>query len=363
MKIVRSVKCSLKFLTDKKKVELQLIRSEHEKVVNKYIALFWGKGVINAHLKKDLLDQVDSWFTQRMKQQSAREAVGMIAATVNRDGDKAKMPVHKGKSMRLSSAICELSPIKNTTHFDSFLQMRSIGDKIKLDIPIKFHRRFNKWSNEGKLLKSFVITKEYVQFSFQMDTGEKKPITNCLGIDTGINCLASLSTGEQIGKNMNNLINTIKKRKSGSKGSNRAITTLKSYISLIAKDICRSDVSLVVVENLKNITKSPKLNKTLRSTIGKWNVSYWLDRLQKNCEENRVSFRRVSPYLTSQTCNHCGAIDKKSRNKQEFRCTTCNHSTNADINAAKNILDRFLTGKYGSGTKTETPVLLLSTIV
>ena len=49
----------------------------------------------------------------------------------------------------------------------------------------------------------------------------------------------------------------------------------------------------------------------------------------------------VNPAYTSQTCNSCGAIDKKSRASQaEFVCTSCGTIDNADLNASKIILSR-----------------------
>ena len=47
----------------------------------------------------------------------------------------------------------------------------------------------------------------------------------------------------------------------------------------------------------------------------------------------------VNPAYTSQTCNACGTVDKKSRISQaEFVCTSCGEVTNSDLNASKNIL-------------------------
>lgn len=49
--------------------------------------------------------------------------------------------------------------------------------------------------------------------------------------------------------------------------------------------------------------------------------------------------RRVNPAYTSQCCAECGTIDKASRESQAaFHCGHCGHTTNADINAARNIL-------------------------
>ena len=47
----------------------------------------------------------------------------------------------------------------------------------------------------------------------------------------------------------------------------------------------------------------------------------------------------VNPAYTSQTCNSCLSVDKKSRLTQaEFVCTNCGIIENADLNASKNIL-------------------------
>ena len=41
---------------------------------------------------------------------------------------------------------------------------------------------------------------------------------------------------------------------------------------------------------------------------------------------------------TSIICNSCGNYDKNNRlNQADFKCTSCGHSENADIQASKNI--------------------------
>jgi putative transposase len=49
---------------------------------------------------------------------------------------------------------------------------------------------------------------------------------------------------------------------------------------------------------------------------------------------------KVSPAYTSQRCNTCGEVDRRSRESQaRFRCTSCGHTAHADVNAARNIRD------------------------
>jgi putative transposase len=49
----------------------------------------------------------------------------------------------------------------------------------------------------------------------------------------------------------------------------------------------------------------------------------------------------VDPRNTSRTCNACGHVSADNRVSQSaFKCIACGHASNADTNAAKNILGR-----------------------
>ncbi|MEJ6552485.1 zinc ribbon domain-containing protein [Psychrobacter pacificensis] len=48
---------------------------------------------------------------------------------------------------------------------------------------------------------------------------------------------------------------------------------------------------------------------------------------------------KVNPRYTSQTCFECKHIAKENRRTQaNFECVECRYVTNADVNAARNIL-------------------------
>jgi len=53
----------------------------------------------------------------------------------------------------------------------------------------------------------------------------------------------------------------------------------------------------------------------------------------------------VDPKNTSLTCSSCGHVGKENRKSQsEFLCVSCGHCDHADVNAAKNILERARSG-------------------
>lgn len=146
----------------------------------------------------------------------------MILASKERWKDKPNKlvkPVHKGKRMYVSCTIAELKDSKEAKQFDAWLHVASVGNKITMDIPIKFHKHYNKLCIKGKRLNSYIITENYVQFVFETETGAKKDGKKCIGIDTGINALASLSTGQQLGKDIKQNIERVKRCKQGSSGN------------------------------------------------------------------------------------------------------------------------------------------------
>jgi transposase len=345
-------------MTSEKREQLEVIRQEYTKVVNLFIDLFWENTPKKMDLLKDVLNPISelTWFSQRMIKDCARESIDMISSAKTKAEEAEEepiKPIHYGNRMILSDSIALFQSPKTTKEFDNWLHLQSIGKKIRIDIPIRRHKHFNQLMDEGHLCTTVQILRNHIQFSFEIETGSKLPKDSCIGIDTGIKSLATLSTGEHFGTELESKIQRIKRCKRGSKGQKRARVDLKSYISLTAKEVVKHG-SLIVFENLKGISKNTKkskrLNKSMRSVIGNWNQAYWMQRLKSACERNRVSYATVSPFNTSITCPICNLIDKRNRNNQEvFLCQSCGYTDNADVNAARNILNRFLTGPYGAG--------------
>src|ERR1035437_3832818 len=400
MEITRSSKCTMKFATETKLQDVQTVLGEYGRVTNCFIDHFMINPTTKAELLKPIVDIPETWLSARLRKVAAREAIDMVNSVkevfewnkqqiqnridllekkINRTNDDTKKnrnnknawynevkakknklsmmqphkPKHAGKRMCVSSTIVELQAADNTTEFDAWLHLQSIGNKMNIDIPIKFHRHFNILNYEGKRCNYYIITKDYVQFSFEIVTEKKKEVKKLLAGDTGINALISTSDGEQLGTDMKECADRSRRCKPGSKGRLRAKRALKQRMDEVAKEfVVGSKSDLVIVEKLSNLNESSKLkgrlSRTMRSVIGNWNYAYFTGRIEQQCERNRVSFRTVPAYNTSITCPICGCIDKTNRVGEIFKCRNCNHTDNADVNAAKNILNRFVTGKYGS---------------
>jgi IS605 OrfB family transposase len=359
MKLIRSSKCSLKFATVSKLNELKKIFIEYGHVCNIFIEYFWKNGTPpKSNLLKDVINiSKDTWLSYRLRVVAAREAIDMITAVKERwknKPEKMTIPVHKGHRMYVSCTIADLQEKEDSKEFDAWLHLASIGEGIILNLPIKFHKQFNKLAFKGNRLNSYILTDKYVQFAFELETGPKKLGANAIGVDTGIKALASLNNGAQFGLDTEACIERINRCQQGSEGQKQARRAFKQRIDEVVQEIVKEfkNIDLVVVEKLKNMNFKSKLrrrlSKNMRRSIGTWAYRYWLKRFEQACEINRVSFRTVAPFYTSQKCPSCGHVDRGNRVGQEFGCLKCGYAGNADVVGARNILDRFLTGPYGA---------------
>lgn len=102
-----------------------------------------------------------------------------------------------------------------------------------------------------------------------------------------------------------------------------------------------------MTRSAKGTAENPGTNVRAKSGLNREMLRIGLSGLITKCEYKaqrrggQILF--VDPKFTSQTCNACGVVDKKSRESQSrYRCVHCGFTLNADKNAALNILDKGL---------------------
>jgi putative transposase len=90
--------------------------------------------------------------------------------------------------------------------------------------------------------------------------------------------------------------------------------------------------------------KNRKINKkTTRNMLGLCHFKF-LEKLKFKCNEYQRNLIIVSEEYTSKTCGNCGKINDKLGGSKTFNCNKCNVSIDRDINGARNILIKYLTG-------------------
>ena len=82
------------------------------------------------------------------------------------------------------------------------------------------------------------------------------------------------------------------------------------------------------------------INKKLNKNISNQGWGMFINMLKYKSNYYGNNLVEVDPKFTSQTCYICKHIDKNSRQGEIFQCTKCGYVNDADVNAAKNILEK-----------------------
>jgi putative transposase len=190
-----------------------------------------------------------------------------------------------------------------------------------------------------------------------------------IALERGVKVPATTSEGDLLGRQIADaaaLHKNLSRTQRGSKRRKKALARLRVHKAKMARR--RRDMihqitpaivknhSVVVIEKLRiaamtasakgtvaepgrNVARKAGLNRVILN-VG-W---YALERmLAYKLEETGGLLVKVPAAYSSQTCACCGHVAKESRENQAvFRCVACNATENADVNAARVILQRAL---------------------
>jgi IS605 OrfB family transposase len=179
-----------------------------------------------------------------------------------------------------------------------------------------------------------------------------KDVEEFIGVDFGVNNIATLSDGTQYGSEQLDGIRNkyFKTRHSlqskGTSGSKKCLKRLKGREArfaaitnhTISKRIVGKAVTLgmgVAVEDLKGIRERTTVRKKQRRRHNSWSFFQLRAFLEYKARLSGVPFVAVNPRYTSQVCNACKVIG--IRRGSSFVCPSCGNVADADVNAARNI--------------------------
>ena len=122
----------------------------------------------------------------------------------------------------------------------------------------------------------------------------------------------------------------------------------------ISRKLANTDgaVSVYVLEDLSSMNMlrlKGKSSKTMRKWLSNWSYSDLEAKLSYKCQKNGIRVELVDARYTSQKCSVCKTIDKASRKGNRYVCRHCGSIMHADVNAAINIRDNYITRVMQSG--------------
>lgn len=362
--MIRSTTSSIKFSNTGKLQTIHQFIDEYRRVVSQFVDLLWCMEKIPSLLPKEITSQVETWLSARMLQCAGKQASGIVRGTQTKQKRRLfvinklkeqKLYVKARKLQRIYDEnsiskpnINEVCPeldsrfvsvdLENSTSFDGWVHFGSIGNKIKLDIPFRKSKHFNKMLSKGELKTGIRLSKNQMTFMFDLPEVEKKESGDIVGIDIGQTTTISCSNGylsskNQHGHDLASITNKLCRKKKGSKGFRKVEQHRKNYINWTINRLNLDSVKEVKLENIRNMRKGKRTNRRLSH----WTYTDIFSKLEQKCLEQGVLVTKISPTYTSKRCSNCGWTRRSNRKGKEFRCTSCGYVTDADLNASRNI--------------------------
>lgn len=267
----------------------------------------------------------------------------------------------KVRTLKLNENIAKLEVIKNAYHVNYWLKLSTLDKGKPVYIPLKNNPYYDKLLKSGERVPFVQVgLKEGKLTVSPILAHNKAPLrTNSdeLGLDFGMVTMFTTSNGERHGittftklKIWDELLlaRTKELQAQGVKLTSdpyynslqsKIRSFVKNEIGRILNKLANKEYSVFIVEKLdfrySNLSKQMNrlINRSYRKTVK--------EKLARLEEIHGVTTVEVNAVYTSQECSKCVFVSKKNRKSQSlFKCTCCNHSVNADVNAARNIIKR-----------------------
>lgn len=346
----RAIKLNIsKFATKKKLRKLDALYEAYQGAVNFYIESMWNK---RGKLDKETFDRLkNTRLSKRFMSQALKQALEIVVFTKKSAKalkHQASQPYFTG-SMMLDKRFVIIEQGRNT--FDLWIKLSTLKKGKRICLPTRKTAVLNKWLArplaelaEGACLKRDSNGNWFIILWVKFPDLAEKSVGDIIGCDIGYNKFLALSNGVTFGNDIKRLSKKSANKTSGSKAKGRAKAEIKNYINRQLKFLPFAVMQTLVIEDLRGIKNGKKRNrsKEFRRNLSPWAVGYTQKRIEMLTKENRVHLRLVDPYKSSQRCSQCDCVDRKNRCGDRFLCIRCNHTEDADINAAKNHRTRFL---------------------
>jgi transposase len=357
--MIRTSKFTTRFSNKNKLEKLNKIIDEYQDVVKDFIDDLWGQ--LDEKFESPKMISTKNYhkhgFSQRLIKCAATQACGIVRGLtekkrriiwtineLNKTNENTsfleeklsqtiitKPEVKSNFKCEINSICCDLKERRGFW----FLQLKSLGNITKFRLPLKLHKQANKWINQGKILNSFLISKDKIEIRFEIKNFLKE-VGTTVGVDQGIATCLSLSDGQATkedkhGWNLSKILSKLCKKKKGSKNFRDAQIHRKNYINYSINQLNISEIKEIRLERLKNVRRG----KSVERFRSHWTYSLIKEKLLRFCEENKVCFVEQSCTYRSQRCANCGLVRKSNRNNKIYACC-CGNVDDSDLNASKN---------------------------
>lgn len=274
----------------------------------------------------------------------------MLVRCISKVTDSYKINRKKQRAFRKYGAIAYDSRILSYKPNDT-VSIWCVGGRQK--IPFICHNRNYLPYIKGEADLVYKKGKFFICQTVEVPEEDIEDVEEFIGVDFGITDIAVTSNGE---KTSSEELNRVREKRQkvrssiqskGTRSSRKLLKRLsgkeRTHATITNHTIAKQIVELakeqgkgIALEDLTGIrNNSQKRNKEFRKKLGNWSFSQLRKFIEYKAQLNGVPVVIIKPAYTSQTCNQCKYIGK--RTNKHFKCNNCGNETDADFNAALNI--------------------------
>ncbi len=232
------------------------------------------------------------------------------------------------------------------------------GTKVKLPKPFGWVKSFEGFPQVE--VSKVTISREadgwYISFTYEQEKPEVNPNKILfVGVDLGINTLATLSTGvtfnnpkayRKAKKQLARLQRQLQRKEKGSRKRERCKRRLaKTYqcVANVRKDtihkmthyLCKNHAVIGIEDlNVSGMMANHKLSSAV-ADCGFYEISRQIEYKAEKFSSQVVVVDRFYP--SSQICSSCGHQQKMPLSERIYHCGKCGQTSDRDLNAARNL--------------------------
>jgi transposase len=363
--MIKSTKLSTKFTNKTKLDNLNLFIDEYRRVVSQFVDILWPQNKTPRLLPKAITSQITTWLSARAVQAAAKQASGIVRGTRKKQQKRnyiynKLLTENKTKQARKLKSIIEKAQVskpninqvepeldsrfikqdwQNQTIFDGIITITSLGNKLKIPIPVKATKHFNKLAATGGQLKPGLrLSKKAITLVFDLPEVKPKQTGQTLGLDIGVLNTFTLSNGVasqpcKHGHTLQTINQKLSRKTKASKAFTKAQQHRTNYINWSLNQINFNNTKILRLENIKYLRHKTQYSRYLSH----FTYTEIYRKLEDLCKSNGCSVEYTNPTYTSQRCSNCGWVRSSNRKGKHFQCEACKYECDSDYNAACNI--------------------------
>lgn len=348
-----------------KLAKLDALAVEHQRVVQAYVNWLIAHAVREPDKYADIPEaEVPTPLSDRWQRCMWQQACGIVQSWYS--NERTNPPVLKNICLQANANVVKLES-SDTPTFDLWLKISTLEKGEPVRVPLTLYRRAKETVTQyPKLCTGVTLNKRDGRWyaTLVVEKSGRKPTTTkkVTGIDIGMAAIGTPSAGKQYGHVSGELVRRVEKQAAKFKRKQKLNVCLKKkQLPIVRLDdhkaeaFARNEIGRALNElvddlpaeapaaverlNVKDMRfKSRLMNRRLRAS----QLGYIKDKLRFKLDERGLRYRSVQAAYTSQQCSRCGFVSELNRKSQaEFVCHHCGFVGHADVNAARNIAERF----------------------